>query len=316
MPTTPIKGKLADRARETGVVIPIVAAHLRNRTPEFRRQDIIHPSEMAKADWCPVATYNHILHGKPREELKFTQENIFAEGNAIHHKWQTWLKESGKLWGIWKCQICHKQLQCSSGALEPADEYDYCPVCRPDLIRHRWDYREIPLRSTSHIIAGFADGGILDENCLIELKSVGLGTLRMEEPALLNRHRVKTADDKWITDIDGLWKNIRRPTPSHMRQGQIYLWLAREMGLPFTKIQFVYEFKPNQQVKEFSVSLNEEILAPLLDKALRIKHAIERGKPPVCELEECKSCPDEGAPRRRIVHRTASMTSSPQPSRS
>lgn len=305
MPTTPIKGKLADRARETGVVIPIVAAHLRNRTPEFRRQDIIHPSEMAKADWCPVATYNHILHGKPREELKFTQENIFAEGNAIHAKWQTWLADAGTLWGNWRCLACGAQVRESARPLT---------ACPSDHLL--WDYREIPLRSTSHMIAGFADGGIWDENCLIELKSVGLGTLRMEEPALLNRHRIKTADDKWITDIDGLWKNIRRPTPSHMRQGQIYLWLAREMGLPFTKIQFVYEFKPNQQVKEFSVSLNEEILAPLLDKALRIKHAIERGKPPVCELEECKSCPDEGAPRRRIVHRTASMTSSPQPSRS
>lgn len=307
--TTRIKGKLAERAKETGVVVPIVTDYLRNREPEFRRQDIIHPSEMAKADWCVVDTYNHIMHaGRSREELKFTQENIFAEGNAIHTKWQGWLQASGELWGDWKCVICQES-EYNASYRDVMDIY-----CQDVNGTHRWEYAEIPLHSDSHMIAGHADGAVRD--CLIELKSVGLGTIRIDDPRLLNKYHVESSSGKKVYDLDGLWNNIHRPVPSHMRQGQIYLWLAREMGLPFTKIQFVYEFKPNQQVKEFSVSLSEEIVNPLLEKALRIKDAVLSGTPPVCDLEGCKSCLARAEPHRKIVRATASKSLSDRRNRS
>jgi hypothetical protein len=302
--TTRIKGKLAERAKETGVVVPIVTDYLRNREPGFRRQDIIHPSEMAKADWCVVDTYNHIMHaGRSREELKFSQENIFAEGNAIHTKWQTWLQESGELWGNWKCQACAYTFDNSLSPQYPCPQDHFL-----------WEYTEIPLSSESHMIAGHADGAVRD--CLIELKSVGLGTIRIDDPRLLNKYHVESSSGKKVYDLDGLWNNIHRPVPSHMRQGQIYLWLAREMGLPFTKIQFVYEFKPNQQVKEFSVSLSEEIVNPLLEKALRIKDAVLSGTPPVCDLEGCKSCLARAESHRKIVRATASTSLSARRNRS
>ena len=33
-------------------------------------------------------------------------ENVFAEGHAIHAKYQTWLWEMGVLFGDWLCLDC------------------------------------------------------------------------------------------------------------------------------------------------------------------------------------------------------------------
>jgi hypothetical protein len=35
--------------------------------------------------------------------------NIFAEGHAIHGKYQDWLWEMGVLWGRWLCLSCHNK---------------------------------------------------------------------------------------------------------------------------------------------------------------------------------------------------------------
>src|SRR5258708_1016138 len=98
-------GRLADYAeikKNKNVLLSDIQAHLLAETskPTDRRQDIIHPSEMAKGDWCHRATYYRLAGWTPPKDDKFSfvLQNIFAEGHEIHRKWQKWISEMGRLW--------------------------------------------------------------------------------------------------------------------------------------------------------------------------------------------------------------------------
>jgi hypothetical protein len=282
MTTTRTKatGRLRDQARarsSPGVVLPVIKEHLLAKMAhanDDRDQSVIHGSEMAKEDWCIRATYWRIM-GKPEPEGKysFVLENILAEGTSIHEKWQTWLQETGKLWGDWKCTYCGDTQRCTSAELiSYCTDHDF-----------PWKYQEISLRDG--LITGHADGAIGTN--LIELKSVGMGTLRTEAASTLKKYYIP---EYKIYDLNALWKDIKHPFITHLRQGNIYLHLAEKMGLPFDSITFVYEFKPFQQVKEFTVKKSDRILEPLLARAGKLTDAVEKKKPPECEFGGCKHC--------------------------
>ena len=156
---------------------------------------------------------------------------------------------------------------------------------------HDWVYKEVTLSSTSHRISGHADGALTGHNCLIEIKSLGVGTFKFDAPKLTEENTY-TVNGKKILDIDGLWKNLHHPLLSHVKQGNIYLWMAEEMGLPFDSIVFIYEFKANQQIKEFRISKSEDILNPLLDTAALIEVSLKQGIPPACPFGGCAQCKD------------------------
>lgn len=314
-------GKLADYSHlknATGIVIPEVKRVLLDRKHReaertAHRTSIIYPSEMAKSNWCLRATYYRMSGRIPRESSSsFTLENVFAEGNAIHSKWQKWLADTGLLWGDWRCTRCAEIV---TNSLKPdstlagscvgikwvnLNEISTIGFTQGQLIEdvpvatqfeHDWKYKEVTLSSKSHKVSGHADGALIKHNCLIEIKSVGVGSLRFEAPKLLedNTHEV---NGKKILDIDGIWKNLHRPLLSHVKQGNVYLWMAKEMGLPFDSIVFLYEFKANQQAKEFKVNLSEDILAPMLDNCAAIEYALSKGVPPACPFGGCAQCKD------------------------
>ena len=251
--------------------------------PSNRRQDIIHPSEMAKTGWCPRATYYRIKackeannpYLKPAESIGVQLLNIFDEGHMIHDKWQKRLRDMGVLWGNWKCISCgehyHNQL--------PKEGCDYCGGV-DTLI-----YTEVPLRSEQYLISGHADGAVPHLNALIEIKSVGAGTVRIEAPDIYSKY----VDGQKI-DLTGLWKAIEEPFPSHIRQGQLYLALCRLMGLSYDRIIFIYEAKFNQGVKEFVVPFDPDFCDDMLYQANLIKNVIERPdfKPNGENCPECK----------------------------
>lgn len=264
-----------------------VAAYLlkKHDEPSTRRQDIIHPSEMAKADWCHKQTYFRLSNTPPTNsgatKFSFQLENIFEEGNEIHAKWQAWLTEMELLWGRWYCPKCHMFWV---GTAHENDHWNHARV----------EYKEVPL--DNGLIAGHADGAIPSKNALVEIKSVGLGTLRFEEPSLLRENHVETTNGKKIYDIDAIWANMHRPFSSHLRQGNIYLWLCQQMGLPYDRMVFLYEFKPNQASREFVVKYSPTIMDPLLDRVNDVEYALRSGKPPVQPPHTsptapvCKSC--------------------------
>lgn len=271
---------------QPGIVIPLVKNMLlAKHGPDLtRRTDVIHPSEMAKSNWCARATWLRIT-GKltpPVEKFDFFQQNIFGEGNTIHAKWQGWLADTGQLWGSWKCLVC--------GSI--ADNTDnpkryFTHTCHGgfDAYPHTWDYQEVHM--THGLVYGHSDGALLDPHCLIEIKSVGLGSIRIDAPEFLSRYQ-----DHGKTDLTGLWKGLERPLKSHLKQGDVYLWLANKIGLPFDKIVYLYEFKANQLVKEFTIPYNEERVQPLIDKVNLIEYAVANNTEVPCSISQqgCDQC--------------------------
>ncbi|MFE6739770.1 hypothetical protein [Streptomyces tubercidicus] len=266
-----------------------------------RRQDIIHPSEMAHADWCPRATYRRIrsirdggVHRK--ESFGFQSLSIFQNGHEMHSKWQRWLWEQGVLWGHWLCNACERKHMATS----PTS----CFHCGSRDIQ----YGEVPLDAEEEaLIVGSADGGVPGHTALMEFKTVGAGTVRFEDPELLRAHTHKTVDGKTLVDYEGLWRSINRPFSSHQRQGQIYLWICALRGLNFDKVIYIYESKFNQGVKEFVVKRRESIVYDVMKLADGVKDALDGGGPvPVCPKGGCKHCDPEGegneahTPRRGV----------------
>jgi hypothetical protein len=287
---------LADAKRSKGVLIPeLQAVALKTSGPDpDRRTDVLHASEMAKADWCPRATYYRITgRPVPAESFSFVLESIFDEGNEIHRKWQTRMRQTGKLYGSWKCLICK--------VLHP-DGWEPSPMegrCLVGGVQHIWEYAEVHLWDRELQIIGHEDGAMMNRNPLdstwhepfmVEIKSVGSGTIRFDAPEMLKRYYVETTDGKMLYDFDSLWKDLSRPFTSHVRQANIYLELAERMGLPFKSVRFLYEFKFNQQVKEFVITKSDDILEPLLTKAAEVRYALKNRKPPPCPTGGCKYC--------------------------
>jgi CRISPR/Cas system-associated exonuclease Cas4 (RecB family) len=284
--------ELAATKKNNSLLLGDIHKHLLDQhdKPTDRRQDIIHPSEMAKSDWCPRQTYYRLAGAPPEKGRSFSAqlEAVFEEGHGIHAKWQKWLQQMGRLWGKWRCGECGWTKVATGGVL-------HCEHCDA---RQPLEYREVPVEAEEgFLIAGHEDGAVEDLNALVEIKSIGLGTVRFDQPELLREYTVKTEDGKTVVDLDGLWKALRRPFGSHIRQTQIYLRLCQEMGLPFDKVIFLYEYKATQAHKEFVVKYNPEIAEPLFETALDIKYALKKGKPPPRpeftgpDKKVCKDCP-------------------------
>lgn len=262
---------------------------------DSRRQNVIHPSEMAKADWCPRQTTYRIRGVEPSNPRKLEGYHlltIFQEGHDIHSKWQTWLGEMGRLWGKWKCPVCEHTMW-STGA-------PHCTECFTEHgVRVLMGYAEVTLDAEgAWLIAGHADGAVPDIESFIEVKSIGLGTIRMEEPELVRKHTVKVeGGGPKVVDYDSIWKGLKRPLLSHRKQAAIYLAIAKHLGWPYKRMLFIYENKANQQVKEFSVGLDEDLADELIDTAKDIKWAVENDtdlpRPVDYERDKkpCKECP-------------------------
>ena len=254
--------------------------------PSKRRQDIIHPSEVAKTGWCPRSTLLRIErcraladpYWKPSESIGVQLLNIFDEGHYIHDKWQRRLWKMGDLWGSYNCLKCN--------TVYPFQEVkSTCPneLCQASM--DVMEYGEITLRNDALLIAGHADGGVLRLKSLIEVKSVGVGTARIEAPDIF-----KANSEGQKIDLTGLWRDIKEPFPAHVRQGQLYLYLCATMGLDFDQIIFLYESKFNQGAKEFVVKYDYEAVLPMLVQISSIVHALNGGEPVICPFGGCKDC--------------------------
>lgn len=243
-----------------------------------RDTEHLHPSEMAKANWCLRQTYYKMTDTTPSnpETFGFRRINLFAEGHFTHEKWQEWLRRAGVLWGDWKCKWCGHKWEDQSPS--------HCPVCYegPPV------YAEVTIYNEQYKIMGHTDGWIKDEEgeALLEIKSLGIGTLMFEAPTLFQAYR-----DGHVS-LDEVWTRIKRPLASHNRQVQLYMYL---LNVP--KAIVLYEWKPTQDTKEFHVELDMEVVQPLLDGCLAILDSLDDGSVPLRprdatsrESDVCKYC--------------------------
>ena len=180
--------------------------------------------------------------------------------------------------GDWQCRECgHRWF-----AKSPTE----CQFCRSE----RLTYKEYPLRHERYMVEGHGDGAVHfpDWRSLIEIKSIGIRTLAFEAPRLYQRY----LDGQTAEDI---WRDITHPFSSHMKQGQLYLWMTWPA---YEQIVFIYESKFHQQTKEFVVEYNKDFIAPFLEVAKEVSQCVRTGYVPDRpdwatgpDGKVCASCP-------------------------
>lgn len=276
MPTKSELAKFFDTKKAELKLTGPLQRHLLQRPPGKRRTDVLHPSEIIKKDWCLRASYFLLRgHTKIAEKPPLRLQNIFDEGHYIHAKWQSYFQEMGVLHGKFECVSCEKITWGTSP--------ESCEHCG----HHRLEYAEVTLTDDKLRIAGHTDGWVkgLGDDCLIEIKSIGPGTLRSEAPNLLFE-----ADG----DFMKAWKNVRRPFGPHILQGQMYLELMNRMGNEIDEIVFIYELKADQDYKEFPpIKRDFELVRHIFDKAERLIEMVDSNTEPKCSNnpgETCKQC--------------------------
>lgn len=276
MPTKSELAKFFDTKKAELKLTGPLQRHLLQRPVGDRSTVVLHPSEMIKKDWCLRGSYFLLRgHTKIAEKPNLRLQSIFDEGHAIHAKWQNWFQEMGVLHGKFKCLSCAKITWGTSP--------EACEHCG----HTKTEYAEVTLVDEKLRIAGHTDGWVknLGTDCLIEIKSVGPGTIRNEAPNLMFE-----ADG----DFMKAWKNIRRPFGPHILQGQMYLELMRRMGNDVDEIVFIYELKADQDYKEFPpIKRDFELVRHIFDKAERVVSMVERNEEPQCSNNPgstCKQC--------------------------
>jgi len=227
-------------------LIPVAEEQLmREQLESTRDTEHLHPSEICKRDWCARSSWYTIKgYEKAGERMTFQRLNIFAEGHAIHAKWQKWLTDAGVL-----------------------------------------EQAEVPIFDEEHRLMGHADGIINDSKgkAILEIKSVGAGTIRMEDYELFSSS----------SSPDEMWKKVRKPFMTHLRQVNLYMYC-----LGIHEAVFIYEWKATQEVKEFSVKFQPELIEDILAGCRNVIRGLESGIPPMrpawvedSTSKTCKYCP-------------------------
>lgn len=265
--------KLVDVGKKNTRVLGSVERYILSRPRDkSRRTDVLHPSDMVSPDWCHRATYYQLLGREPlgKRAPSMTLMSVFEEGHAIHAKWQRWFQGMGVLYGRWYCHDCEETFwggsDCHEGPME---------------------YREVPLFYEPLRIYGHSDGWLigLGDPLMLEIKSIGVGTLRWEAKELF-------AENDY--DFEKTWKALTAPFQKHIMQVQIYMKLAELLGMENVPQEavLIYEAKPNQQVKEFVVHKSDFGISHLFDAAAMIVQAVKDKVPPECNIAAggCGKC--------------------------
>lgn len=284
---TTMSGALSDYLDASKQKSPIVKPvskwlMIRELPPSTRSIVQLHPSEVVADNWCP--RYAQLVIEGDIEPAKkrppFQLETIFAEGHAIHAKWQQWLGDMGVLYGLWGCLAC-SELGWALGL--PDDLCGHPRACKI--------YREVPLET--ELWQSHADGIVVleegDAPKMIEIKSIGKGTIRHATPSLLKEY----------PDLTDAFKKIAQPFTAHTKQIQIYMYLANLLDdqladSPVPHIDsavMIYENKADQAVKEFNVPFDPEQIADILEYSEDIARHLGTGTTVPCNYTGRGVCP-------------------------
>lgn len=267
-----------------------IQRHLLSQPPnEGRDMTRLHVSELVHTRYCPRQVYYRLTGvSETREAASFQLETIWEEGHHAHRKWQGWINALGRLRGQWQCTACGYEWH----AVSPRG----CPECQVQMALR---YQEVPIYSEEYDLLGHADGDIdegTDDDPLLEIKTIGVGTIRHEMPQLLRKYShtvtLDNGEERSLIDLDRLWRDLKRPFPQHLKQGMLYCHL-----LGRSTMIYLYEFKPTQSVKEFTVKFRKDMIEDLLEEALDLRWAVEHKRCPSrpawakgTTSDGCKTC--------------------------
>jgi hypothetical protein len=270
-PTGALKAFLA--ADKGTRVIGKVEKHIISKPRDFRASDVIHPSEMASASWCHRAQYFWLNGHAPKPEvMSLRRASIFGTGHAAHDMWQSWFKEMDQIKGLWYCYTHDLEWF----GLNSEHAQGGC----------RTKYNEVPVFFDPLRISGKADGWLVNfgEPLLLEVKTIGEGSIRWYAPDIAYANN---------NDFKKMWAAIGAPFLEHIHQAQIYMKLLELMGQPNAPQEalILYEAKGLHEHKEFVVQKSDWGIAELFEAAANIISAIDKGTPPLCNINGVAGCP-------------------------
>jgi len=268
--------KFLDAKKRPTRLLGDIERHLQKRPVGDRSTLVLHPSEIIKRDWCKRASYFLLSgHTKISEKPALRLQSIFDEGHFIHAKWQKWFQEMGVIHGKFDCAVCDG---ITWGTSPEACEHCNAPATK-------LTYAEVTLFDDALRIKGHTDGWIkgIGDDTLIEIKSIGIGTIRAEAPNLMQEAN---------GDLMKAWGNVRRPFSPHVLQGQMYLELMKRMGHEVNEIVFIYELKADQSYKEFTIKADFELVRHIFEGAEKVVKAVEDGIAPECSNNPGAGCKD------------------------
>jgi hypothetical protein len=222
----------------------------------FHRKGI-YPAEMSHGERCQRAIHYRLTDAESTPSpTSIVSELIFNHGNTSHDWWQQNWWGMGILKGVFHCMACDLYW-------EDLSPYA-CPRC--DMPRMFLEYKEVPFRSREYNMVGRADADLTTDG-LIEIKTIGVGSVRFEAPHLVEKHG---------ENMEALWRDIKHPFPSHRKQGILYChFLERE------QITFIYDPKfVSAAPKEFVVQYNASIIEDILEECLLINRDVALGRVP------------------------------------
>ena len=120
---------------------------------------------------------------------------------------------------------------------------------------------------------------------LLEVKSIGTGTIRHGDPSLLEEG----------DDLSSAFTKISHPFDNHLLQVQIYMELTQRMAdagdpeiRPVDNCVVIYECKSDQAVKEFVVRRDPSYIRDILEYADEMEALLGTGTYISCPFRECK----------------------------
>ena len=258
MPPKSLASQVGETFRDNKLVTR-VSRHIALRDDSGHHRTGIYPSELSHGHESKCLRAVHYrLTGAPAvpQPVSIVSQRIFDIGDEKHEWWQTQFWDMDILKGHFKCMYCKLYWE----DLSPWS----CPRC--DSGRDFLVYKEVPFKSDIYNVVGRADADTTTDG-LIEIKTIGVGSIRYEAPHLVNKHG---------TDWDALWRDIKNPFPSHRRQGALYCYF-----LDRPEITFIYDPKfVSAAPKEFVVKFDRNIVEDMLLECEEINESVIADKVP------------------------------------
>ena len=275
MPPKSLSKQVGETFRDNKLVTR-VARHISVREDSGFHRKGIYPSELShsKDTKCLRAIHYRLTDVPPAPQpVSIVSQRIFDTGDKAHEWWQQRFWEMEILKGFFFCMRCELYW-------EDLSPYS-CPRC--DASKDIIQYREVPFRSQRYGVVGRADADTTTDG-LIEIKTIGVGSIRWEAPHLVEKHG---------TDWDALWRDIKHPFPSHRKQGMLYCYFKER-----EEITFIYDPKfVSAAPKEFVVKFRQDYVDEMLQECEEILENWEANqvprRPPWAARDNntCLSCP-------------------------
>jgi len=226
------------------------------------REKSFHPSQMDAClramfyMWCAIPGTSDVP--KPKTV------RIFDEGDHVHIRYQTYLRDMGRLWGDWKCTTCKKKWTGLAG---------HAPCKHANS---KQEYKEYVLCDMEFGIWGRCDGIVFPDEI-------------PDEPLRTYDEMMRTPERKTVLELKSMnshnFSKLRTPPDHYLTQVNAYM---NCLGIKETT--FIFENKDTQDNKQFVEPIDYKIVKWFKDRIRKFHKYWKAKKLPPKENCDPKWC--------------------------